>query len=650
MDPIRLITNFVYTISRLISSPFYYLSQAIGADRVFNNFRRLRIALSQPWRYLRIPATGLQATWRRIQVLFGNTAIKIPGIGPYLKSFQISREDKAADSEYEELEYVHAIQVEKAAYSQIHLVHRTTQQRTIVHIGAPIGRTDSIINEFKGGTHPEVTLQFTQINAQRYNAPVLLEYLEGSSKILVDDVEVKVKKFAPIRPNSIVKIDHDEYTCELFRGEAMPPVARFDAGWITSAGPVRPYNEDAIGIFQHPYGYMFALADGVGGGEAGELISEFAIQYLLATFQKNVKFDIDWYDIYREAFKNINNAVRQFARQSEYATAGTTLTAVVVKGWDAFIAHIGDSRVYHYSGGTLRLITKDHSTTETIQPEGEAAEVRSEAVLPRTSRMPRSRSILARAIGKADEVEPDFMALRLQPGDRLLLCTDGLNDRVKDDELIKLLTSTPMSRLPEQLMNLANERYNSDNISIIALETQQRSGARDAWRPSASERVYVGFDPRWSLRLKPLPKPITRQRNRGAWLIRFVVALIVLGFAAGFGLLLGNQFALRSAANTLAHTTPITRTPTPIPTNTPRPTATITITPSPTVTPTPSPIPTSTLVPPPTSTLDTSLSYYNPTPRPDEGQQMAARPSDILFNGYKSGINRPIFSHRQVAR
>ncbi len=655
MDPIRLITNVIYTISRLISAPFYYLSQAVGFDRVMNNIRRLRIAFSQPWRNFRLPVTGVQATWRRVQVLFGNTAVKIPGIGSYLQAFKISREDKAADAEYEELEYMHAIQVEKAAYSQIHLIHKGTQQRTIVHIGTSVGRSDSIINEFAGGTHPQVLLQFTQINAQRYGAPVLLEYLEGNSKILVDTVEVKVKKFAPVLPETIVQIDNDEYTCELFRGEALPPVARFDAGWITSAGPVRPYNEDAIGIFQHTYGYLFALADGVGGGEAGEIISEFAIQYLLATFHKNVKYDLDWYAIYREAFKNINHAVRQYSRQSEYATAGTTLTTVVIKGWDAFIAHIGDSRVYHYSGGTLRQVTKDHSTTEAWQPEKEdstieqteTAFVEVDASAKRQSRRPVNRSVLSRAIGKADDIEPDLLALRLQPGDRLLLCTDGMN-KIPDDELAALLTTHTMSRLPEHLMTVANEKYyNSDNISIIALGVVQRREPRDSWRPIASPRVYTGFDPRWSLRLKPLPKPTTRNRNRGAWLARFVMALVVLLVAVGIGLFLGNQLALSSAAQAQANITPSPITPTLLPTRTPRPTATYTITPSITPTLTPSLVPTSTLAPPPTSTLDTSLSYNFPQQENDT-MALAMLPTHTLFNDSESAFVYPMFVYQQA--
>lgn len=593
------ILSFLRQVAIFISNPF----RAIGLEQLLLPFRSLRNQVTYLGRSLN---PGPQ--FRSLTGSLKAQGFNIGSSTSYTRALIESMQDWQLKREYAELEEEAALSTSKGDYSQIHLVHLPTQQRTVVHIGSSIGRS---INEvvLQRPTHPEVRLQFTQVNPQRYGAPFMMEYVDGSAKISVDADDVT--QLAPVSHGSIVVIEKDEYQCELYAYGTLPPVARLNAGWITSAGPVRPKNEDAVGIFQHPRGYMFAIADGVGGGEAGEQVSEFAIQYMLATFNANIRHEIPWDAIYREALKNINNAVRTFSDLSEFATAGTTLTSLVVKGWDAFICHVGDSRLYYYNGGVLRQITTDHSMTRMVDDGRVNADG--------SPRRPIKRLVLSKAIGKADAIEPDLITLRLQPGDRFILCSDGMAERVKLEEMQKLLQDVPPHRLPERLMTLANERYNSDNISVIVLEVTSKALFRDNWRATSSDRVYTNYDARWPLKLTPMNKPRTATGAVRNGCVRLLMLIAVVMAAAWIGLSL-----YPTVTNVYGPTvTPtITLTPAPTFTRTPTATPTATVTRTPTPTATATLVPTSTLNPVPTSTLAELNARPNSLTAPDSSGQL----------------------------
>jgi protein phosphatase len=331
---------------------------------------------------------------------------------------------------------------------------------------------------------------------------------------------------------------------------------------------------------------MFAIADGVGGGEGGELISEFAVRYLLAAFEQNIAYKLSWHEIFQKAFENINKEARRFGMQSQ-AMAGTTLTAVVIKGWDATMAHVGDSRLYHVSGGTARQISTDHTRLVRFEASG-AGQVPAQL----------ERSILTQAIGKDDSIAPQIVTFRLQPGDHLLLLTDGITNTVTADELATLARDYRPARLPRHLAQLANERYNADNVTAVHIQfvTAKR---RTAWQPSAEPRVYTSYR-RQQLRLNA-PKAmytnyVQKRRRRNVWLT-LIVLILLAGFV--FGAYRAQQSGLIGTQPTATST--LTPTLTPTLSATPRP-PTATITPTPTLTSTVL-SPTSTLQPLPTSTL-----------------------------------------------
>ena len=253
----------------------------------------------------------------------------------------------------------------RAQFSQIHLVNLHDNARTVLHIGTIIGRSQADITLEHPARNP-VYLRFSQVDPGEHGAPMLLSYVAGDLVVEVDGA--RVEHDALIQKDSRLKIANQEYICQLYAWDKTPVVTRVDAGWATTVGPVRDINEDAIGIYQHQKAYLFAIADGVGGGEDGDLLSEFAIQYLLAVFHKNVAFNLRWRDIFAKAFQYINAEARNFSRRSPYP-AGTTLTAVVIKNYEAHVAHVGDSRLYLLHNGIMRQVTADHSKRVEVELE-----------------------------------------------------------------------------------------------------------------------------------------------------------------------------------------------------------------------------------------------------------------------------------------
>ncbi|MCU0511675.1 MAG: protein phosphatase 2C domain-containing protein [Anaerolineae bacterium] len=595
MDILRFFSTIITQLANFLASPFRYL----GGTALLAPFRYVRylwVTLTRSFN-IRPQIEGLLRSLQSLGLKVGSQGQRIDFIASFTDSVAEWREARA----YAEMEREYAYSLEKGDYSQIHLIHTGTHQRTICHIGTSIGRSENQM-VLERATHPPVRLQFTQVNPAQYQSPLLLEYVDGRSRLRLDADEVR--QFAPVANGSLLQVDDDEYKIELFAWDKLPPIARLNAGWMTAAGPVRPYNEDAVGIYQHRYGYLFSIADGVGGGEAGETISEFAIKYLQATFRANIRYDLDWATIFQEALTHINRAVRRYARQSEFATAGTTLTAIVVKGWNATICHIGDSRLYHYNGGELRQLTTDHSTSQMVADERPTPDG--------SPRRPVQRTILDKAIGKRDDITPDTLSLRLQPGDKLLLCSDGLNN-LRLAELQQCLDELPVHRVPEQLITLANERFNSDNVSVIAVEVTGKPAPRDSWQATGSPRVFANFDPGWSLKLNAQQKPTTDYGvgTRLSWAVRLALLLLVIALSAAAGLAINRNVTDFTAASTgtaaaaqtaLAFQTAVPATLTARPTL-PPPTATPTTTPPPTRTPPPTTAPTSTFDPGPTSTL-----------------------------------------------
>lgn len=407
---------------------------------------------------------------------------------------------------------------ETARYSQIHLTDQTSNTRIVVHIGTTVGSSSS---EISLGADSLTRLRFIQLDPATNAGHMGLTVVYSREKVLLNGVPVSGE--SAMNDESVITIGQQDYNVKLFAWDRTPLVIRVNASWATSTGAVRDNNEDAVGIYQHPRGYLFGVADGVGGAQHGDQMSAFAIHYLLAVFNRNIAYNLDFQAVLGRAYQNINAEIRNFVKRSAFS-AGTTLTSVIIKDWEAHIAHVGDSRLYHWRGDVFTQITRDHARREPIVDNTRHAND--------TRTPPPMRDILEKAIGKTDQIQPDLITLQLLPGDRLLLCTDGVNKVIPIEELGQMVASENIKTLAESIVRSANEKGTKDNSSAVVLEVMREAYVNDIWRARESDRVYVGYRSR-PLRLgKPEDRLEThhpeRRGNRLRWIMMFLIAALLL--------------------------------------------------------------------------------------------------------------------------
>ena len=236
-------------------------------------------------------------------------------------------------------------------------------------------------------------------------------------------------------------------------------------GAVTDMGRMRKNNEDRYLIA----GRLAAVADGVGGHNAGEVASAIAMEELAALEHAG-----PWPtpaaagEALRTVFLRANRRIRETAaKDSELDGMGTTLVAVLEDGDSIHLASVGDSRAYLLRNGELTQITVDHTLVQGLVDEGR---LRPEEAL----RHPQ-RSIITRALGLDARLEVDLFTYKLLPGDRLMLCSDGLSDVVDQRGIRNVLLRVPdPQRAAEKLVALANEGGGPDNVTVMVLDAGDR--------------------------------------------------------------------------------------------------------------------------------------------------------------------------------
>jgi serine/threonine protein phosphatase PrpC len=254
----------------------------------------------------------------------------------------------------------------------------------------------------------------------------------------------------------------------------MPAFAAQDCmHWRASAlsdrGRVRRRNEDSFLIA--PRARLLAVADGMGGHAAGDVASRIAIQTLEAAFARAPSPRIRAPALARRllaAFNAANESILQHARlHRETSGMGTTLTTLMPlqTSTQAVIAHIGDSRAYRLRGGALVQLTRDHTW---VQQQVEAGIL--SAVEARQHRL---ASVLSRVLGTEAMGPADTFIIDIEPGDRYLLCSDGLTNMLEDADLEAMLArAEPLDDIARQLIHAANLRGGHDNITAVLAETE----------------------------------------------------------------------------------------------------------------------------------------------------------------------------------
>jgi protein phosphatase len=249
-------------------------------------------------------------------------------------------------------------------------------------------------------------------------------------------------------------------------------------GAKSDIGRARERNEDSF-IIRAP---LFAVADGMGGHRGGDVASAMALETLQEVDAGSQPGALI------EKVKLANGRVLERGEADrDLQGMGTTLTAVLADGDKAHLVHIGDSRAYLLREGEFRQVTRDHTLVQRMVDEGRLT--RDEA-----DHHPQ-RSILTRALGVEAEAEPDPITLDLLPGDRLMLCTDGLTGMVDEERIREVLES---ERDPQQacdrLIDEANAAGGEDNITVIVLDFEQDGGASEPETTETTEATTGGAD------------------------------------------------------------------------------------------------------------------------------------------------------------
>ena len=228
----------------------------------------------------------------------------------------------------------------------------------------------------------------------------------------------------------------------------------------------RPLNEDSF--LADSGRFIFAVADGVGGAEAGEVASQTAIEVLDEAFRHQVDGD-DVEDLMELAIQRANASIHQMAQEhAKFAMMATTIVALHLKGNIATIGHVGDSRLYRLTTeGNLVRETEDHSVVE--------EEVRAGRMTAEQAAHHPSKNVISRALGAEDAVEVDLKTIEVEDGTEFLLCTDGITRHIPDGELRQLLvTHDNLKTLCDELKSLCYERGAEDNLTAVVVRCGKR--------------------------------------------------------------------------------------------------------------------------------------------------------------------------------
>jgi protein phosphatase len=293
----------------------------------------------------------------------------------------------------------------------------------------------------------------------------------------------------------------------------------------TDTGRQRHANEDSY-FARAP---VFAVADGMGGAQAGEVASRIAA----GAFERRgqVADETPAEGQLEQIAQAANSEIHRLAQEdSSRAGMGTTLTAAMLRDDEVSLGHVGDSRAYLFRDGELKRLTKDHSLVEELRRQGRLTEEQAEEHP--------QRSIITRALGPEPSVNVDTMTFPARDGDVYLLCSDGLTTMVSDDEIRRILAESKSLRTAvSKLVEAANRGGGRDNITAVAFrvaDADAKEGEESATLISRTaeqagltgEKVRAATD-----RIRgrgPMPAPRRRRRILG-WALGILAAIVVFG-------------------------------------------------------------------------------------------------------------------------
>jgi serine/threonine protein phosphatase PrpC len=289
-----------------------------------------------------------------------------------------------------------------------------------------------------------------------------------------------------------------------------------NAAMRTNVGQIRDHNEDYV-TCEEPAndeafaqnGWLYIVADGVGGADAGEVASEFASKQTVNHYMRNQSNE-NWGQRLVDSMQAANTDLRRMvAERNDNSRMATTMVAVVIDEHKAYIANVGDSRGYLWRKGVLEQVTNDQSLVAKLVEEG--------AITAEEAEHHPRRNVILYSLGSERSPKIDLFERFLEPGDKILLCSDGLTRHVGDDELALYLNGSDLENTTQSLIDLANNRGGQDNISVAIVQFCGLVAAQDASKNGNSgkntEKVQTAV-------------PARAQSSRSLWGFTILLTLI----------------------------------------------------------------------------------------------------------------------------
>ena len=305
----------------------------------------------------------------------------------------------------------------------------------------------------------------------------------------------------------------------------------------TDPGRVRRRNEDAF-VLDPP---LFAVADGMGGAQAGEVASRLAAAALREYREADRLAPHERLEaIIQEANRRIYERARA---DSDASGMGTTVTAALLTGGKLTVGHVGDSRAYRIRNSELEQLTEDHSLVGDL--------MRSGRLTPEEADAHPQRSVITRALGTDPEVSIDTITVEAQPGDLFLLCSDGLTTMVVDEDILGILAAAPtLDDAARELVRAANTGGGEDNVTVVLFRVEGDESEQTLVAPAVEgngqgdpdelEDTLTNLQP--VAASKPVPVTVSKAkppRKRPRWgrrILRVLVALALVALLLGAAL------------------------------------------------------------------------------------------------------------------
>jgi PPM family protein phosphatase len=249
----------------------------------------------------------------------------------------------------------------------------------------------------------------------------------------------------------------------------------------TATGKKRRRNEDAF-VLAPP---LFAVADGMGGAQAGEIASKLAAAALEDTDPGRLTGPERVASLIQEANRRVHE---RSSVDPATSGMGTTMTVALVEGDGVVIGHVGDSRAYLVRGHEIEQITEDHSLVNELLKSGKLS--------PEEAETHPQRSVITRAVGTDPDVDVDSFTVHTQKGDVFLICSDGLTDMVDDSAILDTVEQhrDNLDRLTKQLVSAANRGGGEDNITVVAFSIGELDGGADIGDTATMQAVTLPVD------------------------------------------------------------------------------------------------------------------------------------------------------------